>query len=74
MATNIEKLEKKRARLEAEILQAKQAEKRKVRVLQLFVSALEKHHRVLEAGDEIFREKLEFVFDELAKNLPPTKK
>lgn len=74
MATNIEKLEKKRARLEAEILQAKQTEKRKVRVLQLFVAALEKHPRALETSDEIFREKLELVFDELAKNLPSVKK
>jgi hypothetical protein len=74
MATSLEKLEKKRAQLEAEILQAKLAEKRKTRLLQLFVATLEKHPRVLEAGDEIFREKLEFVFDELAKNLPSIKK
>jgi hypothetical protein len=70
MATNLQKLELKRAQLEAEILQAKQAEKRKARVLQLFSATLEKHPRALEAGDEIFREKLEFVFDELANNLP----
>ena len=74
MANNLEKLEKKRAQLEAQILQAKQAEKRKARVLQLFVSALEKHSCVLDADDDIFREKLELVFDELAKNLPPVKK
>ncbi len=72
MATNIEKLEKKRARLEAEILQAKQTEKRKARVLQLIVTVLEKQPRVLETSDEILREKMEFVFDELAKNLPST--
>lgn len=70
MATSLEKLEKKRARLEAEILQAKQAEKRKARVLQLFVTALEKHPLVLEADDEIVREKLEFVLDELTNNFP----
>lgn len=72
MATNIEKLEKKRARLEAEILQAKQTEKRKARVLQLIVTALEKQPRALETSDEVLREKMEFVFDELAKNLPST--
>jgi len=74
MASSLEKLEKKRARLEAEILQAKQAEKRKARLRQLFVAALEMHPRVLEAGDEIFREKLEFIFDELTKSLPSVKK
>lgn len=74
MATNLEKLEKKRAQLEAQILQAKQAEKRKARVLYLVAATLEKHLRVLDADDDIFREKLEFVFDELAKNLPPVKK
>lgn len=72
MATNIEKLEKKRARLEAEILQAKQTEKHKARVLQLIVTALEKQPRALETSDEVLREKMEFVFDELAKNLPST--
>ena len=70
MATSLEKLEKKRALLETEILQAKQAEKRKARVLQLFIAILEKHPRVLETGGEIIREELEFVFGELAKNLP----
>ena len=74
MATSLEKLEKKRALLEAEILQAKQTEKYKARVLQLFIAILEKHPRALETGDEIFREKLEFVFDELTKNLPSVKK
>ncbi|MFM2408833.1 MAG: hypothetical protein RL358_1575 [Pseudomonadota bacterium] len=74
MATNIEKLEKKRARLEAEILQAKQTEKRKARVLQLIVTTLEKHPRVLETSDEILCEKLDFVFDNLSKNLPSVKK
>lgn len=72
MATNIEKLEKKRARLDAEILQAKQTEKRKARVLQLILTALEKNPRALETSDEVFLEKIEFVFDELAKNLPST--
>jgi hypothetical protein len=74
LANNLEKLEKKRAQLEAEILQAKQAEKRKARMLQLFAATIEKYPRVLEAGDEIFRESLEFVFEELTKNLPPAKK
>ena len=74
MANNLEKLEKKRAQLEAQILQAKQAEKRKARVLHLVAATLEKHPRVLDADDDIFREKLELVFNELAKNLPPVKK
>ncbi|MGA8148222.1 MAG: hypothetical protein WB870_11695 [Gallionellaceae bacterium] len=74
MANNLEKLEKKRARLEAVILQAKQAEKRKARVLQLVVTALEKHPRALEADEGMFRAKLEFLFEELAQNFPHAEK
>ena len=67
MASSLEKLEKKRAELEAQILQAKQAEKRKARVLQQCAAALAKHPRVLEVDEEIFRAKLENFFDEFAK-------
>lgn len=68
MATNLQKLEKKRAQLEAQILQAKQADKRKARVLQLFAATLEMHPRTLEVDDELFRAKLELLIEELAQN------
>lgn len=74
MASSLEKLEKKRARLEAEILQAKQAEKRKSRVLQLFAATLEMHPCVLEADDEFFRAKLDLLFEELAQKSPGAEK
>lgn len=70
MATNLNKLLKKREQLEQQILAAQQVEKRKVRVQQIVVAALAKHERIALADDELLREKLESVFYEIAQSLP----
>lgn len=74
MTSRLGKLEKKRAQLEVQILQAKQAEKRKSRVLQHFAATLEMHPSALEASEEIFRAKLEILIEELAQEIPGAEK
>lgn len=70
MATNLNKLLRKRQQLEQQILVAQQIEKRKARVLQIVIAALEKHERITLATDEILREQMEAAFSEIAQNFP----
>lgn len=70
MATNLNKLLQKRQQLEQQILVAQQIEKRKTRVQQIVIAALEKHERITLVTDEILREKLEAAFSEIAQNYP----
>ena len=70
MATNLNKLLQKRVQLEQQILVAQQIEKRKARVQQIVLAALDKHERITLATDEILREKLETIFSEITQNFP----
>jgi hypothetical protein len=76
MSTNLDKLLRKRAQLEQQIIEAQTIKKRKTRVQQIVFAELEKHDELMLATDQILRENLELAFSKIAQNLSarPTEK
>ena len=69
MSNNLDKLLRKRAQLEQQILAAQAIEKRKTRVQKIVFAELEKHGELMLAADQILREHLELAFSKIAQNL-----
>lgn len=67
MSSKIDKLIQKREALERQIAAEQEAEKRKARVIQIMYELLEKHPAVMQATDQIIREKLNAAVGDIAK-------
>lgn len=70
MSKKLNALLSKREELEKQILEAQQFEKRKIRVQQIVLAALEKHPRAALADEQLLRETIQGAFSEIAQNLP----